>query len=268
VLLLGAAPEVPAVEFDWAITPGQARKLTGDGSGTQPVRTSLKLTARSFGKTLPADLHLRHPRPVYLLRLRVPNETAAGAVAALGSPWSLGAYQALGAMAGRGSEKLDESSVFLMTDAACWNEDQPFPTEKRAPQYERAKADDPNKGTVLEKRKGPFPIGVAFEAPVPASWYGDKEPAKTPTVRLAVLGHGGVFMGKTLTPMREKLLLDVSNWLLGRDDLLARDYQTWQYPRVQLDETAFRLWSLGAVLGLPLLFIFLGSIVLMVRQMR
>jgi hypothetical protein len=103
---------------------------------------------------------------------------------------------------------------------------------------------------------------------VPASWYGDKLPEHTPEVRLAVLGHGGVFLGKALTPMREKLLLDVSNWLLGRDDLLARGYQTWQYPRVQLSETAFALWALAAVLGLPLFFIFLGSVVLMVRQMR
>jgi hypothetical protein len=267
VLLLGAAPEVPAVQFDWAITPGEAKKRVAALAGVQPIRTSLKLTARSFGKTLPLDLRLRHPRPVYYLRWQVPSETAAGTAVALASPWGFGAYQALAAVAGRGSEKLDEGSVFLMTDAAGWNEEKPFPGEK-PPQYERPKADDPHRGTILEKRKGPFPIGIAFEAPVPVSWYGDKQPEQTPEVRLAVLGHGGVFLGKTLTPMREKLLLDVSNWLLGRDDLLARDYQTWQYPRVQLSDTAFRLWALGAVLGLPLLFILLGSAVLMVRQMR
>jgi hypothetical protein len=266
-LLLGAPPEVPALEFDWANTPGKAQKHS-DEHGVQPIRTSLRLTARSFGKALPAELRLRNPRPVYYLPWRVPNESAAGAVAALASMWAQGPYQALGTLANRGAERLDESAVFLMTDAACWNEDHPFPTEKRLPKYERPKSDDPRKNTVEETRRGPFPIGVAFEAPVPMSWYGEQAPAHPPTVRLAVVGHGGLFMGKPLTPMREKLLLDVSNWLLGRDDLLARDSQTWHYPRVQMSETAYALWALGAVLGLPLLFIFLGSVVLMVRQMR
>jgi hypothetical protein len=252
VLLLGAAPEVPPVEFEPAAAPGK----------------SLMLTARSFGKSLPAELRLRHSRPVYHMRWRVPKDTAASTAAALAAPWALGPYEALAVVAGRSGESPDESEVFLKTDKTCWNDDSPFPTEKRIPQYERPKPDDPRKGKLEEMRRGPFPIGIAFEAPVPASWFGDKTPDKLPTVRLAVVGNGGVFMGKSLTPMREKLLLDVSNWLLGRDDLLARDNQTWQYPRVQLDETAFALWALAAVLGLPLLFIFLGSVVLMVRQMR
>jgi hypothetical protein len=264
VLMVGVAPEVPPVEFDWAMRAGEK----ADEGTPQPVRSSLKLTARSFGKSLPAELRLRHPRPVYYVRFRVPPEAAAAAVAALAFASPLAPYQAAALLESRAGEKEDRSAVILMTDAASWNEDQPFPTEKRTPQYERPKADDPSKGKIEEKRRGPFPIGVAFEAPVPLSWYGTSPPEKVPDVRIAVLGHGGVFLGKTLTPMREKLLLDVSNWLLGRDDLLAREHQTWQYPRVALSDTEFALWSLGAVLGLPLLLIFLGSVVLMVRQMR
>ncbi len=268
VLLLGALPEIPPVRFDWAVSPDQLHKRGTQASKEQPIRTSLKVTEKSFGKVLPKELQLREPRPVYYVRWRVPAETAGGAVGALAAPWALGPIQALAAVVGQGADKLDESTVILMSDAGSWNEDQPYPSEKRVPQYERPKADDPRKGKIEETRRGPFPIGVAFEAPVPVSWYGESQPEKVPTVRLAVLGHGGVFMGKNLTPMREKLLLDVSNWLLGRDELLARDAQTWQYPRVQIDDGAFRLWALGAVLGLPLLFAFLGSVVLLVRQMR
>ena len=87
---------------------------------------------------------------------------------------------------------------------------------------------------------------------------------------MAVIGSGGIFIGKTLPPLKEKMFLDVVNWLMGRDDLLARDAESWQYPRVAVkpDSVAFNLWAWGARLGLPLVFIYLGTIVWMVRRMR
>lgn len=264
LLLLGTLPEVPPVTFE----PAPASKGTARPTAPQPIRTSLRLTARSFGSSAPADLRVRHPRPVYRVRFRLPAERAAAAVAVVAAPGGLGSVQAITLARATGASRLDESAVFLLTDSASWNDEQPFPTEKRVPHYERPKADDPSRGTVRERRRGPFPIGIAFETPVPASWYDTTPPAIRPEVRLAVIGHGGVFMGERLTPMREKMLLDVSNWLLGRDDLLARDEQTWSYPRVELDATAKALWTWGALLGLPLLFVYLGTVVWMVRQMR
>ena len=90
----------------------------------------------------------------------------------------------------------------------------------------------------------------------------------TSAVRVAAIGHGGVFMGTALAPAKEKLLLDVCNWLLGRDDLLTRSDQTWQYPRVDLSPTDNSLWQWGTRLGLPMLFVYLGLVVMMVRRLR
>jgi hypothetical protein len=85
---------------------------------------------------------------------------------------------------------------------------------------------------------------------------------------VAVIGHGGVFRGPKLSPVQEKLLLDVTNWLTGRDELLAKEGVTWQYPRVELSRPVHNLWEWGACAGLPALFVFIGLVVLMVRHMR
>ena len=66
----------------------------------------------------------------------------------------------------------------------------------------------------------------------------------------------------------EKLFLDVCNWLLGRDDLLARESVRWQYPRVALPASENALWQWGTRLGMPVLFVYLGLVVLMVRRLR
>jgi hypothetical protein len=232
----GAAVEVPPVEFEWqpgAGYPGtlsSARRLP-----PHPIRSSLRVTTRGWGTDQALDLRLRHPRPVY--------------------------YEP------SGNGKPATEAILMMTNADAWNEDQPFPTRERTPRFEKPK-DDPKKGTVEEKRKGQFPIGVAVETQLPASWYSGEEKARPATVRLAVLGHGAVFSGINLSPVREKLLLDTCNWLLGRDDLLAQDNVTWEYPRVNLSDTSLSLWQWGTRLGLPLLFVYLGMVVLMVRRMR
>ena len=124
--------------------------------------------------------------------------------------------------------------------AASWNDDNPFPSRERTPRYEQAK-DDPNKGTVDEKRRGPFPIGIAVETTTPAAWYEASPDASAPgghekptSIRIAAIGHGGVFVGNELSPAKETLLLNTCNWLLGRDDRLPRAEPVWQYPRVAL----------------------------------
>ena len=165
-------------------------------------------------------------------------------------------------------KKIDEKAVIVMSPPDSWNEEKPFPEGRYIPKFKRVKSDDPTKGTLLERRRGPFPVGVAVEAPVPADWYDKDAPKSPPKVRLAVIGHGGVFIGEKLAPMREKLFLDTTNWLLGRDNLLARDNETWEYPRITLDEKARQLWITGACFALPLLFLYLGLGVWLVRQIR
>ncbi len=268
-LMVGAAVDVPPAELDWVSTSASARLLSGDGQkASSPIRTSLKLTAKSFGKSAPSDFRIRHPRPVYVMTTAYPTDAVASALAMVSSGNLSSALPSVALLNSRGTKKIDEKTVFLMTGADAWNEDNPFPSEKKTPQYERAKPDDPNKGTVQEERRGPFPIGVAWEATVPRAWFGDESPAELPKVRLAVVGHGGVFIGDRLSPMKEKLFLDVSNWLVGRDDLLGQNYQTWEFPRVSLADNEKALWQWGAWIGLPTLFIYLGLIVWLIRRTR
>jgi hypothetical protein len=241
LIILGPPPDVPPLRFALPTDPGKLRSLGGGDASprSNPIRTSLGLAARSVGKKGSLDLRLRNPRPVYF------------------DP--------------HGDEKPDLGAAFLFTSADCWNESQPFVTDEgdtvRVPKFERAKPDDPTRGTLKEERRGPFPVAAAVEERLPASWYAEKggAPAK---VRVAVIGHGGVFMGPTITPAKERMLLDVCNWLLGRDDLLARDTPAWEYPRVELSDGENALWQWATRLGMPLLFVYFGLVVLMVRRMR
>jgi hypothetical protein len=235
LLVAGANTEVPPVEFEWR--PGAGRPVgmapPPEAREPNPIRESMKLTGRSLGKGKALDLRLRHPRPVYY-------DPPAGVTPTF-------------------------EPDLLMASAASWNEDQPFPTPERTPRYERPK-NDPAKGTLDEKRRGPFPVGVAVEEKLPASWY-DKgaEPA---TVRVVAVGHGGLFSGAELAPAKEELAVNTLNWLLGRDDLLPRAGSVWAYPRVALGEREYLLWRWGGWLGLPALFAYLGLVVLLVRRLR
>lgn len=236
---LGAGKvEVPPVLFDWkpgAGLPPKSRYAASAELPANPVRQSMRLTSRGVGKESVLDLRLRHPRPIYF-------EPPAGT-----------------------TPKNDP--YLMMTPLESWNEDQPFPTRTRTPEFRPTKSTDPAKGTLDEVRTGPFPVGIAVEEPVPASWYSESGATPT-TVRLAVLGHGGLFTGLELSPAKEKLLLNLCNWLLGRDDRLPTDAHTWQYPRVHLSPQALGLWSWGLWLGLPVLFAYLGLVVLLVRRLR
>jgi hypothetical protein len=227
---------VPPMAFDWT-EPLDRPEWFKKALKVRPpgrLRTSLRLSLP--GAEQDAELRLRHPRPVYFV-------PPAGT-------------------------KLATDPVFMVTDRASWNESQPYPTAKRVPRYEPPGEKDPDKGTERERQRGPLPVGVAAEVRLRRDWYPDPAKANPPTVRVAVIGHGAVFSGETLSPAREQLFLDVSNWLLGRDELLARESQPWQYPRVQLDPTEERLWKWAMLPGLPLLFIYLGCMMWLVRRMR
>ncbi|HEV3257786.1 MAG TPA: hypothetical protein VG013_12950 [Gemmataceae bacterium] len=237
LLIVGSNIEPPAVEFDWQPGAGQPldRPPSAGDKTPNPIRESLLLTARSLGKDQPMELRLRQPRPVYCK----PEKAA----------------------------QLDYQPEFMMTSPASWNEEQPWPVGGRAPRYEPRQAGGFTLEKLDEKRRGPFPIAVAIDTEVPRSWYDDKD-AKPAKVRVAAIGHGGLFIGPTLSPIKEKLFLDVSNWLLGRDDRLARKEHPWQYPRVSLSTEGQQLWQWGTRLGLPVLFIYFGLLVLLVRRLR
>jgi hypothetical protein len=256
--------ELPGLRFDDMRTPFSTGKIQEQLS-PHAIRSSLKITSRSAAKHSSQEIRVRHPRPVYLTR--VPAEPTTGLIGQLALP-GMGVPTTVASLWGYTSQhKPVNQGVFLVTNEQSWNEDNPFIVESAVPRFVPTKETDPKKGTLEEMRRGPFPIGVAVETPIPASWY-DKDASKPKTARLAVIGSGGVFVGPELSPLKGKMLLDVVNWLIGRDDLLAREVDPWSYPRVDLDHREYILWQWGAGLALPLAFAFIGMVVSMARRMR
>lgn len=237
-----------------------------------PIGAAMKVTGRAVDAKL--DLRLRAPRPVYL---------APG-------------WQA----------KLPFAAEFVATAPEAWNEEKPFPQLRQLPdgsvgvaympKYQPATPDDPKKGTRDEERRGPFPIGVAIEGEIPASWFDDEytreqaaaalllpldggllaagltaaaEKVDRPTGRLVVFGSGNLFTGGDLKPAQEKLLLHATNWLVNRPDRLPTvPEQSWAFPRVEMSDRTLTLWRYGTALGMPLVAIYLGLVAVMIRKMR
>ncbi|MCE9565342.1 MAG: hypothetical protein K8U57_25185 [Planctomycetes bacterium] len=135
----GGGADIPQVTFAEKTSEGSKAK-------PNPVGAAVRLTSRSVDQNL--DLRLRAPRPVYL---------AAG--------WQ---------------ERLPITAEFFFTAPESWNEEQPFlrrgPGGRVAavPRYEPTLDSDVKWGTRSAEQKGPFPIGVAIESKVPASWFVDE----------------------------------------------------------------------------------------------
>lgn len=201
--------------------------------------------------------------------------------------------------------------VLLRTTDDAWNEDRPLPepasrpgSRPYFPKFDTSKPDDPKKGTREEERKQKFVVGVTAEVPVPAEWTdpnaaavqaaavvggaadvsigpGIANAVMTPdrfatkptdkTVRVAVFGHGGFFVGKKLDPGQEALLVNTVNWQLRRDDSLPKDVapaDEWRYPRVPLDDRQQAYWWAGGWFGPPLVAALLGVVALLFRWRR
>lgn len=262
---LGVSVDVPSLTFD---APPKA------GKAANPIASAVQVTGRAVNGRL--DIKKSGYRPVYV------RPTAA--------------------------ERLPFAAEVAYTVRESWNEEKPIADDEYVPKFEPAKPDDPKKGTPDEERRGPFPVGVAIETLVPADWFdpeskpGDEsakglaphyplaalalphdgglyaaglalaaEKVKRPTVRVVVLGHGGLFAGKQIPPAQETLLLHSLNWQLKRDERLpadTSDEQKWRYPRVALSPSALRAWRWGTFVGLPLLVAYVGILALMARKVR
>jgi hypothetical protein len=270
----GGAENIPPLAFPEGEVPTGTLFDRPKQVTTNPLAKALKLVQHGAGA--PIDLRVRYPRPIYFRPLNKSPETAAS---------------------------------FLETIKASWNDDNPYPTDERpVPRFEAPKPDDPSKGTRNERRRGPFPVGVAVETTLPVQWYkpgygaaavaaivGDASIApggvpsffaaaslvapeslvtnasdlgKPKKIRIVAIGNGGWFAGPELKPAQEALTIYSLDWLLGRDDRLPRADRVWQYPRVDLSEREQTWWRWGTFLGLPALFAYLGLVVLMVRKMR
>jgi hypothetical protein len=257
--------EVPSVRFE-----------PGDGSPsldatTDAVRQSIVQIARSLGKDESLAVRVRHPREIEPNTFKLPK----GA----------------------------QATTFIWTDAETTKEKDPLnPPDliqidaalEELEQYERGQvfvASALASGTIgggqlpqmlacigvassgaedlipAVERKS-FSIGVALERTLPKGWY--KDDTENPKqVRIAAIGNGHLFTDEELTPAKSKLLVDTCNWLVGRDDYLARNNgMHWQYPRMQMTDTVRQLWTWGLVGGLPMLFAYAGLVVLLLRRVR
>lgn len=193
--------------------------------------------------------------------------------------------------------QLGYDPTVALTTSNAWNDEKPIPEDDYIPKFEPTKPDDPKKGTKDEEKRGPFSVGVAFESKLPAAWYTNTSTTAVdadlraalagqsfngfekladstiarPSIRVAALGHGGLFVGKTLDPATETLLLNTVNWQLRQDDRLPKDVPTgerWQFPRSILTESNAKLWSLIGFLGIPSVVAYLGVVVLLFRRLR
>lgn len=243
VLTGGTGVQVPPLMSSWKSGIGRPAGMTPKYLGDQglpphPIRASQELAARSLGKDRKPQIRLRHPRPIYF-------------------------------EAAENAKPIAFDPDIMMTSTDSWNEDRPFPTAERIPSFEAAKdgKDDPAKGTIDARRRGPFPVGAAVEATLPPNWFGPGERNPGP-VRMGVLGESWFLVGPDLGPYRERLALDTINWLIGRDDSLARPSEPWTFPRIEMEESRRDLWRWGMELGLPVLIAFAGVVVLLTRRLR
>jgi hypothetical protein len=136
---LGGAPtDIPPVNFP----PPENGK-------DNPVAAAMRATEASVAR--PLEIRLQDPRPVYL---------APGM-----------------------EKKLPFPPTFLRSSPLTWNEESPMVSRGigggRAlvlpPRFHATPPNDPRYGTPEAVKKGPFPIGIAIETPMPVEWYESKE---------------------------------------------------------------------------------------------
>jgi len=245
----GTEVKVPPLMLSW--TPGTGYPASARRPAEKadhPVRVSQWLASRGLGRAQREDprlqLRLRHARPVYI-------------EADKDQP-----------------DRFRQQAEILMTSADSWNEDQPFATESATPAFKSATGTKQEKpaleDALLERRRGPFPVGAVAEEKLPESWFGKDEKAPG-YVRTAVIGEAWWLIGPTLDPARERLVTDLFNWLIGRDDRLARrpgDDGEWEYPRLGWSAEKAGLWRSGLEFGMPMLAAFVGFTVLLYRRLR
>ncbi len=268
--------EVPPLDFE---TPPR-ELLASTALEPAPLHDNalrLNLAREREARGPELDLRLRYPRPVYYDADRGGRlKRYGGALAVLAAtPLNPLGFLTAHSIEPEKRKPLETAPQFLWTTQHCWIDSQPLPTRTRpVPQFEEPKKDDPTKGTLDETRTGPFPVGVAIQATLPEKWYAGSS-GKPATARIAVIGHGAVFVDPELPPARQALLVQTCNWLLDRDVRGGKDRESpapvaaiWEYPRLELPPQEKDLWLWVGRLGLPLLFLYLGVIVLLVRRAR
>ncbi len=185
-------------------------------------------------------------------------------------------------------ESSRSAAEIAFTSADSWNTFQPYPQDRAGALVRALRRPPPPTSTsrrrapATRSRRGPFPIAVAVENKIPASWVNEdyEQPGgrrggaravrrhvrrradgrrrQARTAHAAEGGGGGcgscsaagsVFAAARLDPPEEKLLLHSVNWLTNREDRLPRSAteQTPECaptpPRVAMSDRDRELWS-------------------------
>ncbi len=119
-----------------------------------PVAAAYRTTSRAVDQTL--DLKVGGLRPVY------PRSSLAA---------------------------LPYAPEIAFTTPASFNKDRALPGPDYVPKFDPTKQDATLRGTRDEERRGPFPVGVAVEVPVPIDWYDPPPDAFT-----GIVGGGAAVM--------------------------------------------------------------------------
>lgn len=273
-LLGGGRPvDIPPLDLNAVSSEGLAQA----GAKPNPVQEGLRLIERSVGQRL--DISLRYPRPVYFSSIREKP-----------------AYQ--GVFLFTDAASWNESKPFLERgytprfeppkpdDPKKGSRDEerrgPFPVGVAAQVTVPPELMDDKyrafKAAALalagHSALGAVPASLAVESLIPTDPYTRTDPKYKPvSIRVAAIGQGGVFTSADasqpdLSPAKEQLLLQTSNWLLGREDRLPHMDKVWQYPRIQLSDRNKSLWRWGSAVALPGVFAYLGFVVLLMRRRR
>ncbi len=83
--------------------------------------------------------------------------------------------------------------IIATTGPDSFNKEKPLAEDDNLPKFDPTKQDDSKRGTRDEERRGPFPVGVAIEGPVPIDWLDAEKfsPKANPAAGLA--GPAAVF---------------------------------------------------------------------------
>ena len=286
----GGNSEIPDAVFRAPFTPG---------SRIHPIAEAMRIARRTVDQDL--KIRLRHPRPIYLQPGLSELHPDAEFLFSSKDCWNENIpFPVI---------KINQLGQIISKETPRFHPNRGLTDSRKSPH------------DVI--RRGPFPIGMALEERPPIEWYdekfigykdlsgmvtswdqgvfstcvtatallkkkGDKLIPRDdrPLTRIVVIGHGGLFSGKKLSPATEKFLLNTCNWLLHREDRLPRSAsetsivaetkpdamleaeKPWQFPRVAMDNKTKSFWHWGTFIGIPAIFAYLGLVVLMFRRIR
>lgn len=285
-LIGGGGGEIPPIEFPAPV-----------GKKPSAIWTALHLTEKAIGQKL--EIRLRHPRPIYLAqgyedKFDYAPEFAYTNKACWNEELPFIVVRSVGGQRRivvpkfeptqlgdpkYGTRDAERNGPFPIGVAI----DSPIPFSWLDEQFE-------NRAAVAALAQQFDPVGILSIGETINSYFTVNSETKKweprtdrKKSRLIVIGSGNVFNGRELKPSNEQLLLHCCNWLIGRDSRLPSNHtendvnsdsekpnknSIWKYPRVKISQEKIGFWELAPWVGPPVIFLYLGAVVWLIRRLR